>query len=44
MELIQILVLILMGVALGWFTGRLIKTEPRRIGVRARNGFRSARK
>ncbi|HWR64909.1 MAG TPA: hypothetical protein VN364_02200 [Bellilinea sp.] len=44
MELIQILVLILMGVALGWFTGRLIKTKPRRIPVRARNGFRSARK
>ena len=44
MLLIQILVLIMLGVALGWFTGRLIKAEPRRIPVRVRNAFRGARK
>lgn len=44
MLLIQILVLTLVGITIGWFVGRLIKTVPRRIPVRARNSFRSGMK
>ncbi len=44
MLIIQIMVLTLVGITIGWFVGRLIKAEPRRIPVRVRNGFRSARK
>lgn len=44
MLLTQILVLTLAGVTIGWFTGRLIKTQPGRIPVRERNSLHSAKK